>query len=109
MAGVLAAGWAGEGGGILSLGRGKRFALGAKAHISKARYGAPSFVAWGDVGHPPFEAGGLGGVFIVWGEEGGSRFARMPTHAMKLHEWGTRGSGVIGCMGHPPDHQPISC
>jgi hypothetical protein len=24
-------------------------------------------------------------------EEDGSRFARMPTHAMKLHEWGTQG------------------
>jgi hypothetical protein len=29
----------------------------------------------------------LGGV-----EESGSRFARMPTHAMKLHEWSTQGS-----------------
>jgi hypothetical protein len=25
-----------------------------------------------------------------WGEEGGSRVARMPTHVMKPHEWGTR-------------------
>jgi hypothetical protein len=24
------------------------------------------------------------------GEESGSSFARRPTHAMKLHEWGTR-------------------
>jgi hypothetical protein len=33
-----------------------------------------------------------------------SRFAlrRMPTHAMRLHEWGTRGIGTISCMGHPP-------
>ena len=26
----------------------------------------------------------------------------MPTHAMRPHEWGTRGMGVILCMGHPP-------
>jgi hypothetical protein len=25
-----------------------------------------------------------------WGKESGSRVARMPTHAMKPHEWGTR-------------------
>jgi hypothetical protein len=26
----------------------------------------------------------------------------MPTHAMKLHEWGTQGIGLSSCMGHPP-------
>jgi hypothetical protein len=26
----------------------------------------------------------------------------MPTHAMRLHEWGTRGIGTISRMGHPP-------
>jgi hypothetical protein len=30
---------------------------------------------------------------------GEPRFARMPTYAMKLHEWGTQG---IEGMGHPP-------
>ena len=30
------------------------------------------------------------------GGEMGSRVARMPTHAMSLHEWGTQ------CLGHPP-------
>jgi hypothetical protein len=29
-------------------------------------------------------------------------FARMPTHAMRLHEWGTRCIGTISCIGHPP-------
>ena len=28
--------------------------------------------------------------FIFGGKEGGSRVARMPTHAMRPHEWGTR-------------------
>jgi hypothetical protein len=37
----------------------------------------------------------------VWKKDG-SCFARMPTHAMRLHEWGTRGIGAISCMGHPP-------
>jgi hypothetical protein len=26
----------------------------------------------------------------------------MPTHAMRLHEWGTRGTGLVLCVGHPP-------
>jgi hypothetical protein len=26
----------------------------------------------------------------------------MPTHAMRLHEWGTRSVGTISCVGHPP-------
>jgi hypothetical protein len=33
----------------------------------------------------------------------GSSFARMPTHAMKLHEWGTR--GMAGVMYGPPATQ----
>jgi hypothetical protein len=36
------------------------------------------------------------------GEQDGSRFARMPNHAMRLHEWGTRSIGLTLCMGHPP-------
>jgi hypothetical protein len=32
----------------------------------------------------------------------GSRAARMPTHAMRPHEWGTRCLGSFLCMGHPP-------
>jgi len=27
----------------------------------------------------------------------------MPTHAMKLHEWGTQDMCFILCMGHPPN------
>jgi len=34
---------------------------------------------------------------VVW--ESGSSFARMPTHAMRPHEWGTRGMG--GMYGPP--------
>jgi hypothetical protein len=34
--------------------------------------------------------------FIFGAEEDGSSFARMPTHAMKPHEWGTQGIGVLG-------------
>jgi hypothetical protein len=34
-------------------------------------------------------------------EEDGSRFARMPNHAMRLHEWGTHMDFIL-CMGHPP-------
>ena len=29
--------------------------------------------------------------FYRQGEESGSRCARMPTHAVRLHEWGTQG------------------
>ncbi|XWK49530.1 hypothetical protein RBB78_20125 [Tunturiibacter empetritectus] len=29
-------------------------------------------------------------------------FARMPTHAMRLHEWGTRGIGAMSRVGHLP-------
>ncbi len=38
-------------------------------------------------------------------EEDGSRFARMPNHAMRLHEWGTR-SKRIHLMCGPPAHPP---
>jgi hypothetical protein len=36
---------------------------------------------------------------IVW-ERGVRAFTRMPTHAVRLHEWGTRGMGV-GYVGPP--------
>jgi hypothetical protein len=36
----------------------------------------------------------------VWKKDG-SCFARMPTHAMRLHEWGTRGIGAIFMYGPP--------
>jgi hypothetical protein len=29
-------------------------------------------------------------------------FARMPTHAIRLHEWGTQSMGSNLCLGHPP-------
>src|SRR5258708_367997 len=32
----------------------------------------------------------------------GSRCARIPTHAMRPHEWGTRGCCRFSCVGHPP-------
>jgi hypothetical protein len=32
----------------------------------------------------------------------GSRFERMPTHAMRPHEWGTRACCRFSCVGHPP-------
>jgi len=42
------------------------------------------------MGHPSF-CGGL--------EESGSRGARMPNHAMKLHEWGTHFSAWVTTEG----------
>jgi hypothetical protein len=40
--------------------------------------------------------------FYGLGGKADRAFARWPTHAMRLHEWGTRGMGWILCMGHPP-------
>jgi len=40
--------------------------------------------------------------FIGWGGKAVRAFARMPTHAVTLHEWGTQGCGLVLCMGHPP-------
>jgi hypothetical protein len=31
--------------------------------------------------------------FIGWGGKAVRAFARMPTHAVRLHEWGTQGFG----------------
>jgi hypothetical protein len=41
---------------------------------------------------------GVGGMF----QSGFELRPNDPTHAMKPHEWGTRVSGSIACMGHPP-------
>jgi hypothetical protein len=40
--------------------------------------------------------------FIVEGGRTVRGSAQMPTHAAKLHEWGTRGMGGFSCIGHPP-------
>jgi hypothetical protein len=40
--------------------------------------------------------------FYRWGRKTVRASARMPTHAVRLHEWGTRGMGWVLCMGHPP-------
>src|ERR1700722_10066915 len=48
-----------------------------------------------------FEAFGHEGFYRL-GEEDGSRLARMPTHAVRLHEWGTRSMGWGLCIGHSP-------
>ena len=45
-------------------------------------------------------AEGVGGI-VRLGKESGSCVARMPTHAVRLHEWGTQTWGYL-CMGHPP-------
>jgi hypothetical protein len=46
--------------------------------------------------------GGHGGILTSDVLERGSSFARRSTHAMKLHEWGTRFIGEFSRMGHPP-------
>ena len=55
-----------------------------------------------------WEHGGI----LAGGEEIGSRVARMPTHAVRPHEWGTRGMGWFLCMGEPTRYRwqsiPIS-
>jgi hypothetical protein len=45
--------------------------------------------------------------FNGWERKADRASARWPTHAMKLHEWGTRGIGWILCMGHPPARRRI--
>ena len=43
---------------------------------------------------------------LYWlGKEGGSRVARMPNHAMRLHEWGTQSVGGIVCVYGTPATQ----
>jgi hypothetical protein len=53
------------------------------------------------------ETVGHGGILAgVW--ESGSSFARMTTHAMRPHEWGTRGMGWIYVWATRPYRELLS-
>jgi hypothetical protein len=54
------------------------------ARFDALRMGCPEMV-WGEKRVFPVEM-----TVLRWGKENGSRVARMPTHAMRPHEWGTR-------------------
>jgi hypothetical protein len=61
----------------------------------------PPFAGTRRMGHPAKPKGMVD--FIGWGGKAVRAFARMPTHAVRLHEWGTQGCRLVLCAGHPPN------
>jgi hypothetical protein len=69
----------GEAGGVLAFGFGQMLKQDVESLLQ------------GGAGHKEKPITGTGG----WHGGSGSSFARMPTHAMRLHEWGTRGMATV--------------